>query len=786
MSKLMLIDAMHKSETRMVILDENGLVEELDLVSSARAQVKGNIYLAKVTRVEPSLQAAFIEYGSGKQGFLPFSEIHPDYYQIPVADRKKLIEEQAALEAENEALQDDDEDFQGDDENDFDGDGEEISDDKDGNDDSSEDDSKKSKPRRRRTHIGRRRYKDKKSSEEQNDSDEKSNDENIATSDDQKPEDDVKADDKTDDSKGKASKDKPNKTVSAVIDNSETTVKSEIIDEDQIDDNDKDDNSKGNSKDEENSKNDIDNDSGSTREKKAKKPRKAAPRRYKIQEVIKTNQIVLVQVVKEERGNKGVSLTTYISLPGRYSVLMPNSLKGGGISRKISKLEDRKRLKKISAELHESRGMSAIIRTAGIDRTKVEIKRDYEYLIKLWNDIRELALSSTAPEKIHEEGDIIKRSIRDYYSANIENIFIQGEAAHKTAKGFMKLIMPSHCPKVKEYKDDIPLFHSYDIEKQLLDLHKPVAKLKSGGYIDINPTEALISIDVNSGRSTSERNVEATAVKTNLEAAKELARQLRIRDLGGLVVVDFIDMYQLKNKKAVERAFKDSLKTDRAKIQIGRIGQFGLLEMSRQRIRPSITETTSRKCGVCKGSGRIRSLESVASEIIRLLIKECSQGGFVTINVIASPEQGLFLLNNYRNNVNELEAKHNIKINFITGDVALDASDFSFEKINEAGVVEKSDRNNSNHNAKRKRKRKPYNKDKNADSKTDNKPKAASENNQQKPDDKKTSLKKASETPAKKTADKPISGKNLRIKKLRLGLLARQKSQLNWWQTSLL
>ncbi|MGZ8996040.1 MAG: Rne/Rng family ribonuclease, partial [Rhodospirillales bacterium] len=474
-TKSMLIDASHPEETRVVVLDGTRL-EGYDVEVASRRQLKGNIYLAKVTRVEPSLQAAFVDYGGNRHGFLAFNEIHPDYYQIPVADRQALIEEHVQAEAT-----------------------------------------------------------------------------------------DAEAEAETD-AEAAASE--------------EDGEPVEVL-------------------------------GGDDEEELEHRPPRPVSRNYKMQEVIKRRQILLVQVVKEERGNKGAALTTYLSLAGRYCVLMPNSSRGGGISRKISGLTDRKRLKKILAELEVPEGMGVIVRTAGSGRTKAEIKRDYEYLMRLWGNIRETTLSSIAPALVYEEASLIKRSIRDLYGRDIEEIVIQGEPEYRTAKEFMKLFIPSHAKRVKLHDDtERPLFNLYQVESQLDAMHLPSVPLKSGGYIVINPTEALVSIDVNSGRATRERHIEETALRTNLEAADEIARQLRLRDLAGLIVIDFIDMENSRNQSQVERRTKDALKTDRARIQVGRISPFGLLELSRQRLRPSLLETSFEPCPYCGGMGVCRTTES--------------------------------------------------------------------------------------------------------------------------------------------------------------------------------
>lgn len=719
MTQLMLIDAQHPEETRVVITND-GQIEEFDFVTQSKTQIKSNIYLAKITRVEPSLQAAFVEYGNGKQGFLSFSEIHPDYYQIPLADRQRILEEERRAEEEAQARADaaDDEE----DAIDGDEDGEESSearstpqDDEDGN---------PRRGRRRSRRRGRRRGRDEREQRAQGEGDsegettdaenaehtDSTNDTPEATVTVEAPEAAIETVESANETPAPADAEaetsseavaeeapakpkrgrRPTKKRPAEMSNEddELTIASEIIDEDASDEElaqeaaeeaalahsvvevhapeASSDEGDDEDEDERSEQDEVETISGEESDETHSAPHQSFRRRYKIQEVIKRGQIVLVQVIKEERGNKGVSLTTYISLPGRYCVLMPNSPKGGGISRKIARGEDRKRLRSIAAELKESRGLSAIIRTAGIDRTQTEIQRDYEYLVKLWNQIRETAISSTAPALVYEEGDIVKRSIRDYYNPDLSNIIIQGEDAYNNAREFMKLIMPSHGDHVKLHRGDTPIFSAYDVEAQLQAMHKPTARLRSGGYIVIDPTEALISIDVNSGRSTTERNVEETALKTNLEAAAQIARQLRLRDLGGLVVVDFIDMYFGKHRRMVERAFKDALKKDRAKIQVGHISAFGLLELSRQRLRPSIAETTSMPCTHCGGSGRIRSRESLAIEIIRELEKDASSGNFSELVITVSIDQAVHLLNHSRHYFSRIEQEHGVRISVKT------------------------------------------------------------------------------------------------------------------------
>ncbi len=529
MSKKMLIDASHPEETRVVIVDHNR-VEELDFESRNKRQLRGNVYLARVTRVEPSLQAAFIEYGGNRHGFLAFSEIHPDYYQIPYEDRMAILEE----EEEHSSNEDDSEADNG----------------------------------------------------ESGDVD---RDENV----------DPDAHDAADEN-------------DAEVADEQAKV-------------------------------------ASTRRKRISR------RRYKIQEVIKRGQIILVQAVKEERGNKGAAMTTYLSLAGRYCVLMPNTPRGGGISRKISNGSDRKRLKSVMDDLDVPQGMGVIVRTAGAKRTKAEIKRDYEYLSRLWGDIRETTLKSIAPALIHEEGNLVKRSIRDLYNKDIDEVLVEGEEAYKTAKAFIKMLMPSHAKFVKQYKDEIPLFLRYNAESQIENSLSPLVQLKSGGYLVIHPTEALVSVDVNSGRSTKERNVERTALKTNLEAAEEVARQMRLRDLAGLIVIDFIDMDENKNNRSVERRMKDSLSQDRARIQTSRISQFGLMEISRQRRRRSLLEGSTTPCPHCAGVGRKRTVESSALAAIRAVEETAAHGEAERIRLKVSPDVAFYLVNEKRDLLTQVD-----------------------------------------------------------------------------------------------------------------------------------
>ncbi|WP_366657285.1 Rne/Rng family ribonuclease [Fodinicurvata sp. EGI_FJ10296] len=555
MTKRMLIDASHPEETRVVVLDGNKL-DEFDFETSSKKQLKGNIYLAKVTRVEPSLQSAFVEYGGNRHGFLAFSEIHPDYYRIPVADREALIEEEskAAAEAGKAARQ-------------AAAQGNAIDQDDPFGDPRDEDD-------------GRRGSRSAQKSQ-QNGGDNDDDDEDIET---------VGGDD---------------------IDEAAQT--------------------------------------GPVRPKRS----------YKIQEVIKRRQILLVQVTKEERGNKGAALTTYLSLAGRYCVLMPNTPRGGGISRKIVSPKDRKRLKSILDDLMIPEGMAVILRTAGLERTKAEIKRDLDYLLRLWDNIRETTLQSTAPTLIYEEANLIKRAERDLYTKDIDDIQVAGEEGYRTAKDFMKMLMPSHARRVKPYRDGhIPLFQRYAVESQIDAMHSPTVALKSGGYVVINPTEALVAIDVNSGRSTRERNIEETAYKTNLEAADEIARQLRLRDLAGLIVIDFIDMEDDRHNAAVERRLKEAMRQDRARIQLGRISAFGLLELSRQRLRPSLTETHFEPCPRCNGTGLTRSLSSSALHLLRAIEEEGIRSRSAVVRVSAATDVVLFVLNDKRAALTEIEQRY--------------------------------------------------------------------------------------------------------------------------------
>jgi ribonuclease E len=554
----MLIDARHREETRVAVVKGNR-IEEFDFESAERKQLKGNIYLAKVTRVEPSLQAAFVEYGGNRHGFLAFSEIHPDYYQIPKEDREALLREEAEHAAEEAALRDDgdDDDHDHDDAADHDGDVEVLerpADEEEGGEQSETGGGDDSRPRR----------------------------------------------------KGRG--------------NGDDAVEA------------------------------------------LRQRRMNLRRRYKIQDVIKRRQVMLVQVVKEERGNKGAALTTYLSLAGRYCVLMPNTAHGGGISRKISSAADRKRLKQIMADLALPPSMGCIVRTAGLQRTKVEIKRDFDYLARLWDGIRETTLKSTAPALVYGDSDLIKRAIRDIYNRDIDEVIVEGEEGYRQAKDFMKLLMPSHARRVRHYADSVPLFQRFGVEDQLAAMYHPVVQLKSGGYLVINPTEALVSIDINSGRSTREHNIEQTATATNLEAAQEIARQLRLRDMAGLVVIDFIDMDHSSNVRKVEKAMKEALKNDRARIQVGRISPFGLMEMSRQRLRTGVLEASTRPCPHCEGTGLVRTASSAGLSALRLIEDEAGRGRGSNLLLRASQEAALYVLNKKRAELAEIEERYGVTI----------------------------------------------------------------------------------------------------------------------------
>ncbi|CAA7620644.1 Ribonuclease E [Candidatus Terasakiella magnetica] len=575
MVKRMLIDATHPEETRVVVVNGTRL-EELDVETSTKRQLKGNIYLAKVVRVEPSLQAAFVEYGGNRHGFLAFSEIHPDYFQIPVADRQALLAAQRA-EVMREAGGD--------------------------------------------------------------------------------------RDDQTDpEAAGEG-----HLAAEAVAEATDGGTVEDAAGE-------------GGEGEGQSRKQQVETVGGDD-DAESERRRARLLRNYKIQEVIKRRQIMLVQVVKEERGNKGAALTTYLSLAGRYCVLMPNTARGGGVSRKIVNTTDRRRLKAIANELDIPDGMAVIIRTAGSERSKTEIKRDYEYLLRMWDSVRELTLKSSAPALTYEEASLIKRSIRDLYSRDIDEVLVDGDEGYRLAKDYMRMLTPSHAKKVQPYKDPImPMFHRYQVEAQLDAMHSPVVQLKSGGYIVISQTEALVAIDVNSGRSTKERHIEETALKTNLEASDEVARQLRLRDLAGLIVIDFIDMEENRNNHAVERRLKEALKNDRARIQVGKISAFGLLELSRQRLRPSLQETTFSPCPHCAGTGLIRSVESAAVHVLRAIEEEGIRRRSAEVTVFVNSAIALYILNQKRDALAAIEARYEFDV-FLEGDDSLTPPNFRMEKV---------------------------------------------------------------------------------------------------------
>ncbi len=624
MSKKMLIDATHSEETRVVVVDGNK-VEEFDFETVNKRQIAGNIYLAKVTRVEPSLQAAFVEYGGNRHGFLAFAEIHPDYYQIPVADRKALIEEERAMARAEE-----------------------------------EEDNRRSRRRAPRPAVKAEQIKSDDAVAEgpagmdvvDLGEDEASDGPMVQAA--------AEADHDHQDHDHDHDHDHHNETVEsgnggryrAVDHASDTDEEIESIAEEDV-------------------------------AEEISAPRRPRARRYKIQEVVKVRQIMLVQVVKEERGNKGAALTTYLSLAGRYCVLMPNTARGGGISRKITNAVDRKKLKEIAGELSVPEGAGLIVRTAGAKRTKPEIKRDYEYLMRLWEQIRELTMKSIAPAKIYEEGDLIKRSIRDLYSREIDEVLVEGEGGYRTAKDFMRMIMPSHAKQVVRYQDQTPLFAKYQVEGYLAGMFNPVVQLKSGGYIVIGVTEALVAIDVNSGRATKEGSIEETALKTNIEAAEEVARQLRLRDLAGLIVIDFIDMEERRNNLTVEKRLKDKLKTDRARIQVGRISGFGLLEMSRQRLRPGMLESTTQPCPHCHGTGLIRSDDSMALQVLRALEEEGTRKRSREVLLKAPVGIVNYLFNQKREHVAMIEARYGMSVR-IEADPVMVSPDYSIEKFKTA------------------------------------------------------------------------------------------------------
>ena len=627
MAKKMLIDATHAEETRVVVVDGNK-VEEFDFETINKRQLAGNIYLAKVTRVEPSLQAAFVDYGGNRHGFLAFAEIHPDYYQIPVADREALLEEERRLaEAEEQE--------------------------------------ERSSRSRRRKRGGAKPE--------------------AANADPEVKSDAIPGMELLD-AEDEASEAEVVETVEAADLVESDVVATEAPDEATEASEEAEDESHDHDHHVHPTDESIESVADEDVEEEIRPVRKPRPRRYKIQEVIKVRQIMLVQVVKEERGNKGAALTTYLSLAGRYCVLMPNTARGGGISRKITNAADRKKLKEIAGELEVPRGAGLIIRTAGAQRTKTEIKRDYEYLMRLWEQIRDLTMQSVAPAPIYEEGDLIKRSIRDLYSKDIDEVLVEGERGYRLAKDFMKMIMPSHAKNVRHYTEQLSLFSRFQVESYLSAMFNPVVQLKSGGYIVIGVTEALVAIDVNSGRATKEGSIEETALKTNLEAAEEVARQLRLRDLAGLIVIDFIDMEERKNNASVEKRLKEKLKTDRARIQVGRISGFGLLEMSRQRLRPGMIESTTQPCPHCHGTGLIRSDDSLALSVLRAIEEEGTRKRCREVLVKVPVAVANYLMNAKREHVAQIEARYGLSVR-IEADPSLVSPDFSIERFKTATRV---------------------------------------------------------------------------------------------------
>ena len=648
MAKKMLIDATHAEETRVVVVDGNK-VEEFDFESQNKRQIAGNIYLAKVTRVEPSLQAAFVDYGGNRHGFLAFSEIHPDYYQIPVADREALMAEEKAYaeamaaEAEQEAQ-------------------------------------KPKRTRKRRAKPAAQHSSDPIETRDVTAVDGVVD--GMETIDLSADEEGQAAAPLLEDNLSEAAPDAEdaNETAEVAPESEPASAGSEEVVEpeaalDTAEDPDQ--------EDEDQADDGIESVAQEDDSEDVRPVRKPRPRRYKIQEVIKVRQIMLIQVVKEERGNKGAALTTYLSLAGRYCVLMPNTARGGGISRKITNAADRKKLKEIATTIVVPEGAGLIVRTAGAKRTKTEIKRDYEYLQRMWEQIRELTLKSSAPAAIYEEGDLIKRSIRDLYNRDIDEVLVEGAAGYRNAKDTMKMIMPSHAKNVKHYMDSMPLFARFQVETFMDGMFNPTVQLKSGGYLVIGITEALVAIDVNSGRATKEGSIEQTALNTNLEAAEEVARQLRLRDLAGLIVIDFIDMDERRNNIAVEKRMKDKLQSDRARIQVGRISGFGLMEMSRQRLRPGMLEASTQPCAHCHGTGLIRSQDSLGLTILRELEEEGGRARSKEVLIKAPISIANFLINQKREHISQIEQRHGMAVR-IEADPFLISPDYTIEKFKTA------------------------------------------------------------------------------------------------------
>jgi ribonuclease E len=633
MTKRMLIDSTHPEETRVAVISNNKL-EEYDYETLVRKQLKSNIYLVKVTRVEPSLQAAFVDFGGNRHGFLPFPEIHPDYYRIPIADRQALIDEERALAAAQAAKEDAEDAAElaasGQTLEDLDEEGDEAEDAEEGTDEDY-------LPQHTGSIAEMIPQEELLDSEEEQE-DEESEEETPEETPEESEAASAGVSEATEDDNEEAEDEEPLETVGG----------------------------------------------GDVSESFSYRP--GLKRKYKIQEVIKRGQIMLIQISKEERGNKGAAVTSYISLPGRYCVLMPNSPRGGGVSRKVSNIKDRQRLKKILADLNVPEGMSVILRTAGVSRSKAEIKRDLDYLLRLWDQIRDLTLRSTAPALIYEEGNLIKRAIRDLYRRDIAEVHVAGEEGFKSARDFMKTLMPSHAERINMYQDPtIPLFSRYQVEKQIDEIHNPTVHLRSGGYIVINPTEAMVSVDVNSGRATKGRHIEETALKTNLEAADEIARQLRLRDQGGLVVIDFIDMEDRRNNRIVEKRLRDAMQTDRARIQLGRISAFGLLELSRQRLNPSLVETNFETCKHCNGTGMVRTVETAAVMLLRAIEDEGIRGRASEIKVSVHSDIALYIFNHKREMLADVEKRHNFTV-FIHANDALIKPNHTIEVVRASGV----------------------------------------------------------------------------------------------------
>jgi len=661
MASKMLIDAAHPEETRVVVVRGNR-VEEFDYESASKKQLRGNIYLAKVTRVEPSLQAAFVDYGGNRHGFLAFTEIHPDYYQIPVADRQVLLEEEAAEQSRASAAE------------------------------AAEDEAAAGR-RRRRGRRGRGRPQGQARLDTESPNVAETEPVSVATF---EREDEIDTTPRDDPSVVAMETSDLVHEVSEQADPPEGETEERIPFSEPEPEVEEDDPEPGEIVGQPVAPMEGNGDAaGETVESVGSEdvleevPERAKRRRgrpYKIQEVIRRRQIILVQVVKEERGTKGAALTTYLSLAGRYTVLMPNTARGGGISRKITNPADRKRLREIAGEIEVPEGMGLIIRTAGAQRTKTEIKRDYDYLLRLWENVRDLTLKSTAPALVYEEGSLIKRSIRDLYNKDIDEVLVAGDDAYREAKDFMRMLMPSHAKNVKPYKEPEPVFIGYQVERQLAAMFSPHVVLKSGGYIVINQTEALVSIDVNSGKATREHNIEDTALKTNLEAAEEIARQLRLRDLAGLIVIDFIDMDERRNNRLVERRLKEALRHDRARIQVGRISHFGLLEMSRQRLRTGMLEGSTKPCPMCQGTGMVRSVESVALDILRSIEDRLITDGVMPLVATTAVDVALYILNQKRAHLSDIQQRYQVSV-MVVADEDMHISQFVIERAAEGEIA---------------------------------------------------------------------------------------------------